>query len=192
MSTLGPDLVGKSLEVLKQAVPGISSIAVLWQPGASGELTEKNMLAGAEVAGRALGVRIHRVEVRSPADVGAAFSQMTRVRVGALMALPSGPLSTQRKHIVALAAKHRLPALYISMREFVGAGGLMSYGANSRDLFPNMATYVVKILKGVQPGDLPVEQPTRFELVINLKAAKAVGLTIPQAVLARADEVVEQ
>src|SRR5262249_15115724 len=131
VSTLGPDLVGKSLEVLKQAVPGVSSIAVLWQPGASGERNEKNMLSGAEVAGRALGVRLRFVEVRGPSDVDDAFSQMTRVRVGALIALPSVPLSNQRKHLVALAAKSRLPALYISMKECVAAGGLMSYGANS-------------------------------------------------------------
>jgi putative ABC transport system substrate-binding protein len=150
------------------------------------------MLSGAEVAGQALGVRIHRAEVRDPAEAGAVFSQMTRARVGALIALPSAPLSVQRKHLVALAAKHRLPALYIGMREFVAAGGLMSYGAHSRDLFPHMATYVDKILKGAQPGDLPVEQPTRFELLINLKATKAIGLKIPQAVLARADQVVEQ
>ena len=191
VSTLGPDLVGKSLEVLKQVVPGVSSIAVLWHPGAAGDRTVKNMLTGAEVAGRALGVRLRFVEVRDPADFDRIFSETTKAREGALTVLPSAPLSLQCKRLADLAAKNRLPALYISMRECVSGGGLMSYGANSQDLFPRMATYVDKILKGAQPGDLPVEQPTKFELVINLKTAKVLGLTIPPSLLQRADQVIE-
>ena len=119
VSTLGPDLVGKRLEVLKQTVPRVSSIAVLWHPGAAGERTDRNMLTGAEVAGRALGVRPHLVEVRGAADLDRAFSEMTAARVGALTVLPSAMLSIQRKRLVDLAAKNRLPALYISMRECV-------------------------------------------------------------------------
>jgi putative tryptophan/tyrosine transport system substrate-binding protein len=191
VSTLGPDLVGKGLEVLKQAVPGVSPVAVLWHSGASGERMERNMVTDTEAAGRALGVQLQFAKVPSPDDFDGAFSAMTRARVGALAVLPSVPLSIQRKRLVALAERNRLPALYISMREIVAAGGLMSYGANSRDLFPRMATYVDRILKGAKPGDLPVEQPTQFELVINLKTAKALGLTIPPSLLARADQVIE-
>src|SRR5262245_2901077 len=191
VSTLGPDLIGKSLELLKQTVPRASAIAVLWHPGVAGDRTVRNMLTGAEVAGRALGVRLHFVEVRGPADFDKAFSDMTSARVGALIVLPSAPLSTQRKGLVDLPTKERLPAMYISMREFVAAGGLMSYGADSHALYPQMARYVDKILRGTPPGDLPVEQPTKFELVINAKAAKALGLTIPPSVLGRADQVIE-
>ena len=189
VSTLGADLVGKSLEVLKQTVPGASSIAVLW--GGIDEPTAKSMLAGAELAGRRLEARLHVVEVRGPADLDRAFLEMTRARVGAVAVLPSAPLGVQRRRLGERAAKNRLPAIYISMRECVEAGGLMSYGASSQDLYAQLATYADKILKGAKPGELPVEQPTRFDLVINLKATRALGLTIPPAVLARADQVFE-
>jgi putative ABC transport system substrate-binding protein len=191
VSTLGPDLVGKSLEVLKQTVPGVRSIAILWHPGAAGDHTVRNMLTGAEGAGRALGVRLQFVEVRGPADLDRIFTEMTKARVGALTMLPSAPLSQQCNRLADLAAKNRLPALYISMRECVTGGGLMSYGANSQDLYSRMATYVDKILKGAQAGTLPVEQPTKFELAINLKATKALGLSIPPSVLAQADEIIQ-
>jgi putative ABC transport system substrate-binding protein len=190
-SILAPELVGKRLELLTQAVPGVSRVAVLWQPGGAGEGTEKDMLKGAEVAASALGVRLQFVEARGPADVDRAFSEMTRARAGALTVLPSAMFGSQRRRLVDLAAKNRLPAVYTS-REFVDAGGLMAFGPNQADLYRGAATYVDKILKGAKPGDLPVEQPTTFELVINLKAAKAVGLTIPQSVLARADHIVER
>ena len=191
LSNLAPELVGKRLELLKQAVPGVSRVAVLWQPGALGERTEKDMLKGAEVAARALGVRLQFVEARGPADFDRAFSDMTRARAGALTVLPSAMFFSERRRLVDLAAKNRLPAVY-PWREFVDAGGLMSYGPNLADLFRRAATYVDKILKGAKPGDLPVEQPTKFELVINLKTAKALGLTIPPSVLARADQVIEK
>ena len=190
LSSLAPELVGKRLELLKQAVPGVSRVAVLWQPGALGERTDKDMLKGAEVAARALGVRLQFVEARGPADFDRAFSDMTRARAGALTVLPSTMFLSERRRLVDLAAKNRLPAVYPS-REFVDAGGLMSYGPNLADLFRRAATYVDKILKGAKPGDLPVEQPTKFELVINLKTAKALGLTIPPSLLARADQVIE-
>jgi putative ABC transport system substrate-binding protein len=190
LSNLTPDLVGKCLEQLKQAVPGVSRVAVLWQPGALGERTEKDMLKEAEVAARALGVRPQFVEARGPADFDRAFSDMTQARAGALTVLPSSMFVNERRRLVDLAAKNRLPAVY-PWREFVDAGGLMSYGPNVADLFRRAATYVDKILKGAKPADLPVEQPTKFELVINLKTAKALGLTIPQSLLGRADEVIQ-
>jgi ABC-type uncharacterized transport system substrate-binding protein len=183
-------LVGKRLELLKQAVPGISRIAVLQHPGAAAERTEKDLLKAAEVAGRALGVRLQFVEARGPADFDGAFSEMTRARAGALTVLPSAMLFGERRRLVDLAAKSRLPAVY-SAGEYVDAGGLMVYGPNNADLFRRAAAYVDKILKGAKPADLPVEQPTKFELVINLKTAKALGLTIPQTLLLRADQVIE-
>jgi putative ABC transport system substrate-binding protein len=189
-STLAPELVGKCLEHLKQAVPGVSRVAVLWQPGAFGERTEKDMLKAAEVAARALGVRLQFVEARGPADFDRAFSDMTRARAGALTVLPSNLFFREHRRLVDLAARNRLPAVY-PWKDFVDAGGLMSYGANPTDSSRRAATYVDKILKGANPGDLPVEQPTKFELVINLKTAKALGLTIPPSLLQRADQVIE-
>jgi putative ABC transport system substrate-binding protein len=190
LSNLAPELVGKRLEQLKQAVPAVSRVAVLWQPGALGERTEKDMLKGAEVAGRALGVRLQFVEARGPADFARALSEMTRARAGALTVLTSAMFANERRRLVDLAAKNRLPAVY-GLREYVDAGGLMSYGPSIADLFRRAATYVDRILKGRKPGDLPVEQPTKFELLINLKTAKALGLTIPPSLLGRADEVIQ-
>jgi putative tryptophan/tyrosine transport system substrate-binding protein len=190
LSLLTSELVGKCLEQLKQAVPGVTRVAVLWHPGALGERTEKDMLKGAEVAGRELGVRLQFVEARGRADFDRAFSDMTRARAGALTVWASVMFTNERRRLVDLAAKNRLPAVY-PLREFVDAGGLMAYGPNLADLFRRPATYVDKILKGAKPADLPVEQPTIIELVINLKTAKALGLTIPPSVLLRADQVIE-
>jgi putative ABC transport system substrate-binding protein len=190
VSSLSSELVGKCLELLKQAVPGISRVAVLWHPGTLGERTEKDMLKAADVAARALGVRLQFVEARGPADFDRAFSEMTRARAGALTVWTSPMFNTQRRRLVDLAAKNRLPAVY-PWGEAVDAGGLMAYGANAADAFRRAATYVDKILKGAKPGDLPVEQPTKFELVINLKTAKALGLTIPQSLLLQADEIIQ-
>jgi putative ABC transport system substrate-binding protein len=190
LSSLDPELVGKRLELLKQAVPGVDRVAVLWLPGALGERTDKDMLTGADVAARALGLRLQFVEARGPDEFARAFSDMSSARAGALTVLPSARFQREHRRLVDLAANNRLPAVYAS-REFVDAGGLMSYGASQPDLSRRAATYVDKILKGAKPGDLPVEQPTKFELVINLKAAKALGLTIPQSVLAHADEVIQ-
>ncbi len=190
LSLLAPELVGKGLELLKQAVPGVSRVAVLWQPGGSGERTEQDMLKAAEGAARALGVRLQFIEVRGPADFDRAFSDMTKARAGALTVLSSNMFLVEHRRLVTLAGKNRLPAVY-PFREFVDAGGLMAYGAGVHDSVRRAATYVDKILKGTKPADLPVEQPTKFELVINLKTAKALGLTIPQSVLGRADEVLQ-
>jgi putative ABC transport system substrate-binding protein len=190
LSLLAPELFGKRLELLRQAVPSVSRVAVLWQPDAFGDRGDRDRLKEAEIAARAVGVSLYFVEVRDAGDFERAFSEMIAARTGALTVLPSGMFIGERRRLVELAARHRLPGMYQS-RESVDAGGLMSYGPNFSDLFRRAATYVHKILKGAKPGDLPVEQPTKFELVINLKSAKGIGLTIPQAVLARADELIQ-
>jgi len=190
LASLIPDLVGKCLELLNQAVPRVNRVAVLWPPGALGERTEKNMLTGADEAARALGVQLQFVEARRPADLDRAFSEMTKAHAGALAVLPSIILVRERRRLVDLAAKNRLPAIY-TQTEFVDAGGLMFYGPNTADLHRRAAAYVDKILKGAKPADLPIEQPTKFELLINLKTAKALGLPIPPSLLARADQVIE-
>jgi putative ABC transport system substrate-binding protein len=190
LSILSTDLVGKWLELLTKAVPGVSRVAILWQPGAWGERTEQDILKEARVAARALGVRPQFIEARGPADFDKAFSDMTTAHADALTVMPSNMFINERKRLVDLAARHRLPAVY-PWREGVDAGGLMSYGPNSADLYRGAATYVDKILKGTKPGDLPVELPTKFELVINLNAAKSLGRAIPQPLLLRADMVIE-
>ncbi len=190
LTFLGPELVAKRLQLLKEAVPDVSRVAVLWDPDAYPELTMRAMLNEAEAAARALGVQLRLMGVRGSNDFAGAFSAMTREGADALITFPSPMLFGEHRRIVDLATKSRLPAMYQS-REFVEAGGLMSYGADIVDLFRRAATYVDKILKGARPADLPVEQPTNFELVINLKTAKALGLTIPQAVLIRASEVIQ-
>ena len=188
LSILAPELVGKRLELLTQVVPGVSRVAVIWQPGGLGERTEKDMLTGAEVAARALGVRLQFVEARGPEDFDRAFSDMSSARASALTVLPSNMMNNERRRLVELAAKNRLPTVY-PWREGVDAGGLMAYGANLADLARRAATYVDKILKGAKPADLPVEQPTMFELVINLKTAEALGLTIPPSLLQLAEVI---
>jgi putative ABC transport system substrate-binding protein len=190
LSLLAPELVGKRLELLTQAVPGVSRVAFLWHPGGLTERTGKDMLKEAEVSARALGVRLQFVEARGPADFDRAFSDMTRARADALTVIGTAMFFVERRRLVDLVAKNRLPAVY-PWREYVDAGGLMSYGPDLADMYRRAATYVDRILKGAKPGDLPVEQPTKFELVINLKTAKALGLTIPQSVRGRADQVVE-
>jgi putative ABC transport system substrate-binding protein len=190
LASLGSELVGKRLELLKQAVPGVSRVAALWLPGALGERTDNDMRTGADAASRALGVRLQFVEARVPEDFDRAFSDMISARADALTVLPSNLFLREHGRLVDLAAKNRLPAVYPS-REYVAAGGLMSYGANQVALFRSAATYVDKILKGAKPGDLPVEQSSKFELVINLKTANALALTVPPSLLQRADEVIQ-
>jgi len=190
LSVLATEIVGKRLELLKQAVPGVSRVAVLWQPGSADERAQRDQLKEAEVAARALGMRLQFVEARGPGDFDRAFSEMVRARAAALILLGHVGFFSERRHLVDLTAKNRLPAVYAA-REFVDAGGLMSYAVNFQDVFRRCAVYVDKILKGAKPGDLPVEEPTKFELVINLKAAKALGLTMPPSLLQRADRVIE-
>jgi putative ABC transport system substrate-binding protein len=172
------ELVGKRLELIKQAVPGISQVAILRDPGAYPEGTDREIRRGAGVAARALGVRVQFVEARGPADFDRAFSEMTRAHAGALILITSTMFFVERRRLVALAGKNRLPAVYTA-RDFIEAGGLMAYGQNVAGFFRNAAAYVDKILRGAKPADLPVEQPTTFELIINLKTARALGLTIP-------------
>jgi putative ABC transport system substrate-binding protein len=183
LSFLDHDLAGKRLEVIREAVPKISSIAYLWDPGVG------SILKSMEVAARALGVQLRSIEVRSPNDLEGAFGVATRERARALSVAPHPIFTQNRTQIVELAAKHRLPAIY-AWKEFVEIGGLMSYGVSLPDLYRRAATYVDKILKGTKPADLPIEQPTKFELWVNLKAAKQIGLTIPPNVLVRADRVI--
>jgi len=188
-SAVFSELVSKWLEVLKRAVPGVSRVAVLLKPDSFPERVKADRLNAADVAARALRVRLQVVEARGPEDFDRAFSDMIQARAEALVVWATPVFNLERRRIVDLAAKNRLPAVY-SFRTYVNAGGLMSYGPDRSDMFRRAATYVGKILRGAKPGDLPVEQPTKFELVINLKAATALGLTIPSSLLQRADEVI--
>ena len=186
-TVMAPDVVGKRLELLKEVVPKVSRVAVLQHPD---NPASAPMLREVEARARALGVRLQILGVRNPAEIDSAFAAMTRERAGALLIFPDALFGTQRRQIAELAMKNRLPAISFAA-EYAEAGGLIVYGANLLDLERRAATYVDKILKGAKPADLPIEQPTKFELVINLKTAKALGLTIPQSVLGRADQVIE-
>ncbi len=181
-----PEIIGKNLELLKEAVPGVSRVALLWNPVPPGARTYRDVV---ERAARKLGMAFQSVEVRGRNDFEGGFAAMVRERADGLVVLPDPVIFSARGQLGLLAMRHRLPAV-TGLREFAEAGVLMSYGPNIAQQFRRAATYVDKILKGARPGDLPVEQPTKFELVINLKTAKALGLTIPQSVLIRADEVI--
>jgi putative ABC transport system substrate-binding protein len=187
LSNVAAELVGKRLELLKQAVPTLTRVALLWGPAPEG--TPKDMLKTAEVAAHALGVQLQLVEVRGAGDIDRAFADMARARADALTILPIAIFFSERKRIIEMAAKNRLPAIYTS-RTFVDDGGMMAYGANLTAMVRRAASYVDRILKGARPSDLPVEQATKFELVINRGTARALGLTIPQSVLLSADEVI--
>jgi putative ABC transport system substrate-binding protein len=187
LTIMASDLVGKQLELLKEVVPKVSRVALLWNPANPGSAPQ---LREAEAAARALGVRLQTLEARGPQEIDSAFAAMTRERAGALLILPDAIFGNQRRQIAELAAKRRLPSL-LGVGEYAEAGGLMTYSANNLDLERRAATFVDKILKGAKPADLPVEQPAKFELVINLRTAKAIGLTIPQSLLLRADEVIQ-
>jgi putative ABC transport system substrate-binding protein len=186
------ELGGKQLELLKEAFPKVSRVAVLWwnQTNPSGIGQDAFLLGEMKVAAGALRVTLQALELRSLDDFEPAFSAIKGERANAVIVLRNPLTTTHRTRIVDFAAKSRLPAMY-GDKEFVDAGGLMSYGVNIADLWGRAATYVDKILKGAKPADLPVEQPTKFELIINLKAAKQIGVTIPPNVLARADKVIK-
>jgi putative tryptophan/tyrosine transport system substrate-binding protein len=187
LSALSPDLSGKQLELLKEIVPRLSRVTVLGSslhPGTAQSLKEM------ELAARAFAVQLQYLDVLDSKDIEPAFGAARKGRADAVLVLTSVVTNSHRKQIVELALTNRLPAIYYTA-EWVEAGGLLTYGASFPDLFRRAATYVDKILKGAKPGDLPVEQPIKFEFIINLKAAKQIGLTIPPNVLARADKVIK-
>ena len=186
LAALAPEMSGKQLDLLKQIVPKLSRVAVIGNsnvPGDAQALRETVLAAGS------FEVYLRYLDVPDPKDIETVFRAAAKGRADAVLVLGNPILNAHRKQIVDLAVKHRLPATY-ARPEFVEAGGLMTYGTSYNDLFRRAATYVDKILKGAKPADLPVEQPTKFEFVINLKAAKQIGLTIPPNVLARADRVI--
>jgi putative ABC transport system substrate-binding protein len=187
---LGPELVAKRLQLLREVVPGLSRVAALWHPNAYSERTMAGVLNEIEVAARTLGLQLQLVPAVGPDDFVSAFAAMAREHADALLVMPSPMLFGEYRRIASFAAENRLPATGVA-REFVDFGGLMSYGANLPDLARQTATYVYKILKGAKPGELPVERPTKFELVINVKTARAMGLTINRDFLLIADEVIE-
>ena len=188
LSDMITEIIGKQLEILKETLPQSTRIAALANPAAP---HYKPLLNNLTLAARALGLQLHVVGVRRADELDKAFATMTRERADALIVFADPPLlNSLRPRIADLAAKHRLPAIY-AWKFHVEAGGLMSYGPNNSDIWRRAATYVDKILKGAKPADLPVEQPTKFELVINLKTAKVLGLTIPPSLLLRADEIIQ-
>ncbi len=186
-SVVGLEIIGKQLELLKETVPKIRRMAILSN---AANPIQPLAIRDVNVAARSLGVQLQLLEVRGPNEFDSAFAAMAKERVGALLVVADSMFVFHRTQLADLAARSRLPAAY-GWREHVEAGGLMSYGPSLRDLFQRAATYVDKIIKGAKPADLPVQQPTKFELVINLKTAKALGLTIPQSVQVRADQVIE-
>ena len=185
LSLMAPDLDGKRLELLKEAVPKVARVAFLWQPG-----SRPQALTKMEAAAKALGLKLLSLEVRSLDDFEGAFARAKKERAQALITTTGGRINTQQRRVLDFAAKNRLPAIY-HYSEFVEAGGLMSYGPDNTDLWRRAADFVDKILKGAKPADLPVQQATKFEFLVNLKAANQIGLTIPPNVLARADKVIK-
>ena len=187
MTSLNSELAAKRLELLRNVAPRASRIAILWDERDAGSRLNVDET---EAAAKTAGLTIQRVAVGSAAGIEAAFATVVRGRAGALIIVITARLFSYRKRIAELAVKHRLPTV-VGLREYVEAGGLASYGTDFPDIFRRAAVYVDKILKGAKPADLPVEQPTKFELVINLKTAKALGLSIPPSLLGRADEVIQ-
>jgi putative tryptophan/tyrosine transport system substrate-binding protein len=188
ISTISRELSGKRLELLKEAVPRLSRVAVLWDAeGPAAAISFKEYKAAAP----AIKIALHSLEVRGPdPDLEGAFQVVAKARAGALISIRNSTLNRYMQGIVALAARNRLPSMYEGS-PYVEAGGLMSYSSNNADQYRRAAAYVDKILKGTNPAELPVEQPTRFELFINLKTAKELGLTIPQSVMYQADRVIK-
>jgi len=187
LNAINDELGGKRLELLKEVIPRLSRVAVIRNLN---NLASATQLADTEVGARALRLQIQLLDLRGPDDFEKAFEAAARQRADTVFGLPDTMLLVHRKQLAELAVKHRLPTMYAT-REHPEAGSLMSYGPNIPDLFRRAASYVDKILKGAKPSDLPIEQPTKFELVINLKTAKALGLTIPPSVLGRADQIIE-
>jgi ABC-type uncharacterized transport system substrate-binding protein len=188
LSELTTELNAKAFEILKEAVPQATRVGVLWNPTTPSQVPG---LQSVKAAGEKLGLALDMVSAATAEDFDAALASVARESVGGLFVVPSPLTLMQRARLVELALKHRLPTMFVSSRENVEAGGLMSYGADRNDLVRRAALYIDKILKGAKPADLPVEQPTKFQLVINLKTAKALDIEIPPTLLARADEVIE-
>jgi putative ABC transport system substrate-binding protein len=182
-----PELVGKQLEILKEVSPKISRVALLSNPANPAHALA---IRDVEVAARSLGVEVQLLEARRPTEIESAFAAMTTKRAGAVIVLVDTMLIDNRRRIADLAAQRRLPMVSATVETAV-AGGLIAYGPSVRDMFRRAAAYVDRLLKGAKPADLPIEQPTKFELVINLKTAKALGLTIPPSILLRTDQVIE-
>ena len=187
ISLMAPDLVGKQLGVLKEMAPKVARVALLRNP-ANPAITQQ--VREAEAAARTLGLQLQTLAARTPQEIDSAFAAMTRERAGALVVLTDSIFTNQRRQIAELAAERRLPSIY-GNPEHAEAGSLVAYGANFLDLERRAATYIDRILKGAKPGELPIEQPSRFELIINLKTARALGLTIPPSLLLRADRTIE-
>jgi putative ABC transport system substrate-binding protein len=187
LSLMAPELGGKRLEILKEVLPNISRVAVLWN---AANPYSALVLRETQAAAKKLSIHLEPLEVRSPDDFDTAFSSSVAQRVEAIIAVEDPLTFGHRKLIAEFSTKNRVPGIY-GLREFVDSGGFLAYGANVAELYRRAAGYVDKILKGAKPADLPVEQPTKFELVINLKTAKALGITVPLTLLARADEVIE-
>jgi putative ABC transport system substrate-binding protein len=188
VSSISPELSGKRLELLREVIPGLSRVAFIWNPDVRGAVLDYNQTEG---TARSLRLQLQSVEVVRAEDFDRAFSAITKERAQALIMPAANPVGfANRGRIATFAEKNRLPSMY-AQREYVDAGGLMSYGPSTADLWRRAAVYVDKILKGTKPADLPVEQPRKFELVINLKTAKQIGVTIPPNVLARADRVIK-
>src|SRR5215212_5372121 len=189
LTFLGPELVPKRLALLQEALPTVSRVAALWHPGAYGERTMTDMMQQATEAARSLDLQLQFIAVQGPDELDEAFSRVAGERVDALLVFPSPMLFTERRRIADLALMHRLPSMAMGT-EFVQLGGLMSYGASISDMHYRAAAFVDQILKGAKPGDLPVQVPTKFEFAINLKTARALGLTVPLTLQAQADAVV--
>jgi putative ABC transport system substrate-binding protein len=187
LSVLAPELIGKRLELLKEVIPRMTRVAVLWN---AANPANASVWKETQAAAGALGLLLQSQEVRGPQDLEGAFARTAKVRPDALLVLGDSLVNTYRQQIVAFATQKHLPSVF-GLREWVMVGGLMSYGVDQADMWRRSAVYVDKILKGAKPGDLPVEQPTKFEFVINMKTAKALGLTIPQTVLLQADQIIE-
>ena len=187
VTTIATALAGKRLELLKETIPKLSRVAVLWDPGGESAMQQWKE---SQLAARELGLQLHSMEVSSPDRFEEAFRGAVKAQSAALSVSPGSVNTAHPKLIAELAAKYRLPAIF-DREDFIASGGLMSYGTDRAEAYRRAATYVDKILKGTKPADLPVEQPMKFELIINLRAAKEIGLTIPPNVLARADRVIK-
>jgi putative ABC transport system substrate-binding protein len=186
LSQMALEIGAKRLQLLKEAVPRLTRVAVLWNPATS---WHSKAIADLKAAAPALSLDLHFVGARTPEEFGSAFSDISRAYAQALYQIDDALFFTYRTRLIKLASKARLPAVY-APREYAADGGLMSYGTNLGDLLRRSAAYVDKILKGAKPGDLPIEQPTKFELVVNLRTAKALGITIPESIMLQADEVI--